>query len=274
MDREIGPTDELRLRVSVAALARVLFTHPSDKATMLALEHKAYIPVETADRQISVQAQPFGGAVRISDPEELERRLGAFRFDSQRSHDDRDFRIFVRDSSWDRVLELCRKEWARGEGGVVESDPIREMEEEFKDALGIELDPDQYSMVGVGVILEDQPRPTINARALGEPTARIYKLHEVWIQDLGVVESVMTHSESHGSKALRSEVLEAARSGGPARANGILVAPLEAIRAAYLDVPPERRARPLPFNGTLLGGNVPAVLEDVFVPDYQFQDQR
>ena len=38
---DIGATDELSLRVSVATLVRVLFEHPKNGDLMLALERKA-----------------------------------------------------------------------------------------------------------------------------------------------------------------------------------------------------------------------------------------
>ena len=65
----IGPTDELSLRVSVGALARVLFEHPRDGEIMLALERKATVLHSEGGQVVDVKSQPFGGALRLLRPQ-------------------------------------------------------------------------------------------------------------------------------------------------------------------------------------------------------------
>jgi len=47
-----------KLRVSVATYDQVIFPHPENEVTMLALEHKATV---LKDGSVNVRAQPFGG---------------------------------------------------------------------------------------------------------------------------------------------------------------------------------------------------------------------
>jgi hypothetical protein len=61
----VGPTDELCLRVSVATLSRVDFSRPEDGIPMLALENKATWEPGDGESRVVVIAQPFGGSIRI-----------------------------------------------------------------------------------------------------------------------------------------------------------------------------------------------------------------
>ena len=71
-----------KLRVSVATYNQVVFSHPENGVTMLALERKA---TALEDGNVSVRAQPFGGGIRILDSVSLKQILGEIEFDSERS---------------------------------------------------------------------------------------------------------------------------------------------------------------------------------------------
>jgi tryptophan synthase beta subunit len=68
---------------------------------------------------------------------------------------------------------------------------------------------------------------------------------------------------------MRKRVLDEAGKGNKGRANAILAVALERIRETYLALPEETRVEPMHYEGTLLDGNVAAVLEGVPVPKYQ-----
>jgi hypothetical protein len=259
----------MSLRVSTATLARVLFPHPDTGATMLALEHKATVHHEGHQPQVVVRAQPFGGAVRILRPEKLQEHLGGFNYDSERSRRDQDFRIFIHPSSWKDFLDCCVSGLAREEIATVESDPTRELEEEFADALGIRLKPAQYETKRGRFVVEKKPAPTANVRARGDPTARVYWVDEVRIQDPGLCRSMLAISETLSAEDLREQAFDDDKYGGHGRANGMYTALLTRVCEAYLAVPLDQRAEPLPFDGTLLSGNVPAVLEDILSPKFE-----
>ena len=59
------------------------------------------------------------------------------------------------------------------------------------------------------------------------------------------------------------------QNGGRGRANSILTLPLNTVRESYLALPPGRRYRKITVEGHALDESVPAVLEDVEVPQYQ-----
>lgn len=267
---DVGPTPELSLRVSAASLARVLFPHPEDGSTMLALEHKATVLRRGSEPRVKVQAQPFGGAVRLLEPASLAVRLGRFNYDSERSQTERDFRVFIHPASWPELLGFCRRLSEEDGNAAIEAEPTRELEEEFADALGTQLQPRQYEVERAGLVVERRPAPTGNVRAPGQLTARIYWVYEVRLCDPALCASMMGLSERKTARDLRSEALADAREGGPGRANGVLLASLAEIRGAYGALPPAARGEPLPFSGAVLAGNVAAVLGDLPVPKYEF----
>jgi hypothetical protein len=190
-------------------------------------------------------------------------------FDSERSRSERDFRIYTNPSNWGKVRDFCLKNMAEGGGRELELDPTRELVEEFDDTLGIQLKPGQYIVDPYNIVVENEPAPTSNVRASGAPTARIYRVYEVRILDRDLCRAMISNSEAHPGQVLRAEALDDAHKGGLGRANAVLVAAEEEIRAAFLNVPPERRGEVLPFADTLLEGNVAAVIEGIYVPKYQ-----
>ena len=264
----IGPTTELKLRISVATLARVVFPHPKNGITMLALEHKATLVLNGGKSQLVVKAQPFGGAIRILDINELLTQVGSFNFDSERSRSEGDFRVYVRPSAWEAVRDFCVRNLGQEDGTALESDPTRELQEEFEDTLGIQLKPEQYTVEFLKIVVENKPTPTANVHAPGTPTVRIYRIDEIHINDLNLCKTMIANSETHSTQVLRDLVREDAQKGGKGRANAILVTPIAQIRETFLSVQSEKRGTPLPFEGTLLEGNVAAVLEGVSVPKY------
>ncbi|MEJ2707204.1 MAG: hypothetical protein P8074_06285 [Anaerolineales bacterium] len=267
---QVGPTNELSLRVSVATLSRVIFPRPGDGVTMLALEHKATVIPGASELQVAVKAQPFGGAIRISNLGEFIKQIGDFNFDSQLSQFEQDFRGYIQPSNWEAVREFCLRNLGDEDSRDLDSDPSRELVEEFNDTLGIQLQPHQYTLAPVTIVVENEPAPTTNLRASGNPTARIYRIDEVQIHDPNLARKMMANSKAHPGEVLQRLALADAQKGGRGRANAMLVAPVEEIRSAYLGIPPERRGAQLPFKDSFLAGNVAAVLEGIFVPKYRY----
>src|SRR5688572_6098439 len=200
---EIGATDELSLRVSVATLVRLLFEHPSDGKLMLALERKATLLESENGPVVDVKSQPFGGAIQILDPGALQRQIGDFHFDSEESRAEQDFRIFIRPSDWEAVRAFCLRHFNQPNDPVLEADPTRELAEEFEDTLGINLNRDQYIYQTVGMIIEDNPSTTVNIHARGYLTARIYRIFEAHILDPSLAFAMIENSESCSDQDLR-----------------------------------------------------------------------
>jgi hypothetical protein len=265
----VGPTSELCLRVSVATLSRVVFSCPEDGIRLLALEHKATWERGDGESRVVVVAQPFGGAIRILNLEGFLAHAGRFNFDSERSRAEQDFRVYIQPSKWEAVREYCMHNLSLEDSPELESDPSRELQEEFDDTLGIQLEPDQYSVEPVKIAVENGPVPTANLRAPGQLTARIYRVYEVRIHDPSLWQMMMENNETHPEPVLRRQVLEEAQRSGRGRANAMFVAPIRELSEAYLRIPPEMRGERLPFKNSLLAGNVAAVLDDIFVPKFQ-----
>jgi hypothetical protein len=269
-NNQVGPTDELSLRVSVATLSRVIFPRPEDGVPMLALEYKASLVPGEGESRVVLKAQPFGGAVRILNVGQFTKQVGDFSFDSARSQSEQDFRVYIQPSNWQAVREYSLRKLSSEAGSDLECDPSRELVEEFSDTLGIQLGPDQYTLQPVRMLVENEPAPTTNLRAPGNPTTRIYRIDEVHIHDPVLARKIMTNSESHPSQVLQHLTLADAQKGGPGRANAMLVVPMEEIRSFYLGISPENRGARLPFKDSYLAGNVAAVLEGIFVPKYRY----
>jgi hypothetical protein len=256
--------------VSVAVLARVRLADTPGGASgppLLALEHRATrMPVVNPldPVRVDVHAQPFGGAIRVLDQARLRDALGEFQFDSERSREEEDFRLLIRPEAWGAVQQFCRAHFAAGDP-CLDSDPARELAEEFADALGINLMPAQYQARPVGALVATQLVPSLSRRAAGMATARIYRLFEVTIVDAALARAIAADSQAHTDDDLRQRALLA----GNGRANAVLALPLAALTQAYLALPPVARAAPLMFQQHRLDANVPAVLAGVPLPDFQ-----
>lgn len=235
---------------------------------MLALEHKGTLKVRHRKKQIEIKAHPFGGAVRILDLNRLNAVAGNFNFDSEKSQSEGDFRIFIKPISWEGVKDFCISQLKDNADSALELDPGRELVEEFSDALGVQLQPDQYSSKPIGIVLENEPTPTANVHAAGYPTVRIYHVDEVRIQDRDLCKSMMENSENHTSRVLHGIAQDQAKMGGKGRANAMLVVPIEQVRAAILNSPLNTRGEPWLFEGTYMEGNVTALFPDIPVPKY------
>jgi hypothetical protein len=265
----IGATKDLNLRVSVAALVRVLFENPNDGEVMLALERRATLLENAGRRFVDVKAQPFGGAIQFRDRMVLQELIGDFRFDSEESRSEQDFRIFIHPSDWAAVQQFCLDHFKDLDDLVLETDPKRELAEEFADALKINLKPNQYSLKPVGVVVEDNPAPTANIDARGYLTIRVYRIFEARIVDPTLSRAMLANSERYSDHELHKLALEDVRNGGKGRANAILTLPMKLISDVYLAVPTEARNAPISFQSNQLDETVAAVLEDVAVPKYR-----
>ena len=265
----MGATNELSLRVSVATLARVIFEHPADGTRMLALERRATVHSANDGQVVKVKSQPFGGAIRILDVMKLRELIGEFRFDNDRSHSEKDFRLFIKPSSWDAVRELCIQHFRGIENPILETDPGRELAEEFAGALKIGLEPGQYLLKPITTIVEDTPSPTENMQARGFPTARVYRIFEARVRDPSLAQAMLENSEGLSDQRLCELAWEDARHGGEGKANAVLTLPLKRLSDAYRDMSPQQLNAPVMFGKDWLDETVTTVLDDVTAPKYR-----
>jgi hypothetical protein len=254
------PADDLSLRVSVAALVGVLFNSPEDGRTVLALERTATLRETGVRSEVAVRAKPFGGAVRLIEPHALQRLVGAFRYDSDRSRRERDFRILVHPSSWEKIKKICRRQ-VKGTGvRILDPGPERELTEEFQDSLNVTISPDQYSLKQRGMLVREVPEKTENVRARGRATVRVYFVFEARIEDPKIVGMILDNSRRYSDDDLEGMARDDARQGGRGRANAVLALSLDDLVNAYRLIPAARRNAPVRFAGHQLDGNVAAVL--------------
>lgn len=261
----IGATPDLSLRVSVAALVRVVFNHPGNGECMLALEHQATL----WENKVEIRTQPFGGAVRILDLEAIHNLIGNFHFDSERSRSEQDFRLLIRPSAWAVLRDFCIQHLSRDHDPILETDPTRELVEEFADALKISLQPEQYICRPVATFVQNKAAPTDNIHARGNPTVRVYRVFEATITSSALAQAMLNETLSH--KRMSELALEDARKGGKGRANAVLVLPLKAVTDKYLALSPKERNSPIFFDETRFDETVPVVLEGISVLRYQRQ---
>lgn len=265
----VGATDALSLRVSVAALVRVLFESPEDGRTMLALERTATLREIEGRREVTVVAKPFGGGVRVANPQGLKELIGDFHYDSERSRREGDFRIQIRPAAWERVKEICRGHLRETERAVLDSSPDRELGEEFGDALGVSMTRDQYRLEPRGMAVEDVPVETDNVRAPTQPTVRVYYVFEAWIEAPRLISMMLANDERYSDEDLRESARQDARLGGRGRANAILTLGLDELLDAYRSISLDRRAGPIRVGEHRLDGNVLAILDEVDQAEYQ-----
>lgn len=253
---------DFSLRVSVATLDKVIFPNPRDGTPMLALERKA---TRLGDGGVYVCAQPYGGAVRLLNPDALRDLIGDFRFDSDRSSAEQDLRILIRPDDWASVRQFCLNHLQYAEGAILESGPDRELVEEFAETLQVDLLPDQYATQPIGFVVENEPTPSANIYSQGFPTVRIYRVFEVRILDDLLGELMLAASERLSDGALQTRAQNSVRG----RANTVLTLPLHMIRDFYLGIEPDKRDSSGLVASHRLDVSVLALLDDVEVPRLQ-----
>ena len=273
-DFGIGATQELSLRVSVAGLVRVLIKNPEDGALMLALERKANIYKVGEGSIAEVKVQPFGGAVRIIDLDKIRELIGDFNFDSERSRSEQDFRLFIKPSTWMGLREFCIETLNQPWNPFLESDPGRELAEEFYDALNVKLNQDQYLNKAVGTLIEDNPSSTDNAHSKGSPTVRVYRIFEATITDPILTNRILINSKSISKKDLYELALIDGQNGGKGRGNAVLVMPIREIIYYYQSLLPLDRNDPRQFKEYYFESTVPMILEGLTVPKYTISSDQ
>jgi hypothetical protein len=270
----VGSMTELNLRVSVAALARVLLDDPESGQTLLVLERAATLEERPDGPAVVVRAKPFGGGVRLRDVGALQAAIGDFHFDSARSRQEADFRILIREEDWPRVQEFCLRHLRQDADGPLEPSPERELVEELHDALKISVVPGQaWTLTPLDVVIEASPAPTDSPLAPGAPTVRIYNVYEARLNSpdlIAVLENSAAISDEHLGELARADC----RRRGMGPANAVLAVPLAPLVAAYRAAPIEARGSPLHFVGRLLTDNVPALLPEVETLKYSRPDLR
>lgn len=261
----IGATEDLSLRVSIATLVRVVFKHPRNGEQMLALERKATL----LHNEVMVMSQPFGGAIRILDLDAIHDLIGNFRFDSERSYAEQDFRLFIRPSDWSAVREFCIQHFSHFNDSIIETNPTREMTEEFADALKVELQPNYYDLKPTGMVIEDSPAPTENYYVRAAPTVRVYHIFEAIIKDSSLSAAILKNSEVVSDLTLEELALADKQSGGRGWANAVLALPLKPLIEHYFSKSQHELKAPIHFETNLLDETVPAILDEIPVPKYQ-----
>ena len=264
----VGATNELSLRVSVATLVRVIFENPENGGLMLALERKATFLA--AENRVRVNAQPFGGTIHIND---LDSVTGAHRRLSLRQ------RALPRRAGFSDPDPARRLDYperflpgatpASGGSGARSSSPVRELEEEFQDALGLSTRPGQYQLDFLWTLVENEPEPTGNIQAEGQPTVRIYRVFEARLADPALTQAISLNSQRCSDQDLRDLAMEDLRKGGRGWANAVLALPLESLHQLYRSLSPARRNSAISFGEINLEESVPALLNGITVPRFQ-----
>ncbi|MGH7850738.1 MAG: hypothetical protein ACREOP_10600 [Thermodesulfobacteriota bacterium] len=268
----VGATEELSLRVSVAALVSVLFDSPEDGQTMLALERTATLREIEGRNVVKIRAKPFGGAVQLTNTQALKELIGYFNYDSERSRQERDFRIQINPASWEKVKEICLEHSKETEKEILDPSPERELAEEFDDTLNVKITRDQYNVKPRWIIVEDLPTETDNVRVQSLPTVRIYYVFEVRMKDPEIITLMLANNRRYSDKDLQKMAWKDAKQGGRGRANAILVLRLNDLKTVYRAIGTDKRNELTLFDGHQLDTNVLAILEDVEKTRYKYYD--
>lgn len=254
------------LRVSVATYNRVLFQHPEDGRQMLALERQATV---MEDGSVNVRSQPFGGGVHILNPTPLQKIIGKIEFDSERSRHQQDFRILIPPSKWELIKEYCLRHLKDEEDIELETEPDRELSEEFFETIKVKLNPDQYTVQPRGFVIENNPVRTGNAYARGQLTVRLYRIYEVHVIDAMLGRIMLTISQLYTDPEVGALALKDFENYGKGRFNTILTLPLDTVIESYRSLAPEQRYMEIQVEDHSLEESVLAILEDVDVPQYE-----
>jgi len=266
---EEGSLDELSLRASVACLIKVLFKKQGDESRILALERVATLRQIQGKVKVTVTAKPFGGAVRIINPQALRISIGNFQYDSKRSRRERDFRILVKPESWGKLKDICCEHLKNPEKGILDTNPERELTEEFEDTIHVSISRDQYQIIPRGMSIEAMPVETNNVRAAGIPTVRIYFLYEAWITDPIIINRMLTNSRQYTDEDLQNQAQQDAQHGGKGRANATLTLKHDDLIGLYRSLNLGMQDELICFEGHLIENNVLAILDEVAQTRYK-----
>ena len=268
---KISTAKEPKLRVSVGALVKVLFTNPATGQITLALERIATLRKFNGISSVDVTAKPFGGGVRITNPKELKRIIKDFQYDSERSRQERDFRILIHPEMWGKIKETCNEHLHDNRKRIFDYSPDRELVEEFEDSLKIKIKPDEYILIPKGMVIQDLKIKTNNVRAQGMPTVRIYYIFEAWIKSHELVKLILTKSRQFSEDNFKKAALEDAERGGKGRANSVLTIGIDVLRDFCNSIPLEKRGGNINFGVHKLEGNVLSLFREVKSLNYNFE---
>ncbi len=269
MTNAIGATNELSLRVSVATLARVLCRDPQNSESMIALERRATLRETNSGHVVDIRSQPFGGAIQIRDLNALRDLIGNFHFDSERSHEQQDFRIFIRPSNWPALREFCYQHITHEHDSILEADPKRELAEEFEGTLGISLKPQHYTLIALATFGENKATSAENIHVRGYPTVRIYRVFEVSITDSAMVDLMLENSRNTSDQSLSRLALEDGLNGGQGRASAVLALSWTHLHELYQALPANQRNIPVLFRTHRLDSTVSLLLDGIRAPRYE-----
>jgi hypothetical protein len=259
-------TEIKQLRASVATYNRVVFHHPENGTQMLALERQATV---LEDGSISVRGQPFGGSIHILNPTPLQRIIGRIQFDSERSKTEQDFRILIPPSKWELIKEYCLHHLKDEEDIDLETEPDRELTEEFFETIKVKLNPGQYTVQPQGFVIENNPVRSENAYARGQLTVHLYRIYEVQIVDPTLSRILLTISNLYSDGEVAALAQQDLDNYGKGRFNTVLTLPIDSVRDSYLALTPEARYREITVEQHVLDESVLAILQDVDIPEYQ-----
>ena len=259
-------TEIKQLRVSVATYNRVLFKHPDNDSQMLALERQATV---LDDGNVNVRGQPFGGGIHILNPTPLQKIIGKIQFDSEQSKNEQDFRILIPPSKWDLIKDYCLRHLKDEEDIELETEPDRELTEEFFETIKVKLNPGQYTVQPQGFVIENNPVRSENFHARGQLTVHIYRIYEIQIVDAMLCRIMLTISQLYSDQEVAAMAQQDFENYGKGRFNTILTLPLDGVTDSYLALAPEARYKEITVDQHLLDESVLAILHDVDVPEYQ-----
>ena len=259
-------TEIKQLRASVATYNRVIFQHPDSGMQMLALERQGTV---LDDGSVNVRGQPFGGGIHILNPTPLQKIIGKIQYDSERSKTEQDFRILIPPSKWELIKEYCIRHLKDEEDIDLETEPDRELTEEFFETIKVKLNPGQYSVQPQGFVIENNPVRSENAHARGQLTVHLYRIYEVQILDPTLCRILLTISHLYSDSEVAALAQQDFDNYGKGRFNTVLTLPVDSVMDSYLVLAPESRYREITVDQHLLDESVLAILPDVAVPEYQ-----
>ena len=267
---KIDSAKELKLRVSVGVLVKVLFTNPATGQITLALERIATLRKINGSSKVDVTVKPFGGGVRITDPQELKKLIDDFQYDSEKSKEEKDFRILIYQEMWGKIKEICNDQWHGKGKRIFDYSPDRELAEEFEDSLNVKLKSDEYRLIPKSMIVQNLPSRTNNIRAQGRPTVRVYYIFEAWIKSYELIKLMMTKSKEYSENDFKKAALKHAELGGKGRANSIMIIGIDELRDKFNSIPLKERSGNINFNEFKLEENVLALFSEVKSLNYDF----
>ena len=143
---------------------------------------------------------------------------------------------------------------SQADTGLIENSPLREIQEEIGDLLGITIHPESFNTKRVACYFQDTPR--LSVRGGDVQTVRAFAVDELHLTDTLLANQIIEYCQQNDYE----QQLARTRNGGLSKSSGLCLLPLQPIVETIAKLSPEEREKLIPYGNQTLANNVYATV--------------